>query len=36
METHPNSRHIPYAPTETADRYLEEELEHLKARLSDD
>ena len=23
METHPNSRHIPYAPTETADLYPE-------------
>ena len=67
METYPNSRHIPYAPTETADLYpesdgkpmaetdmhavaiieapgrtaaevsrLREELDHLKARLSDD
>ncbi len=61
METYPNARHIPYAPTETADLYpesdgkpmaetdrhavaiinaeasrLREELDRLKARLSDD
>ena len=55
METYPNSRHSPYAPTETADLYpesdgkpmaeaeaeaevsrLHEEIERLKARLSDD
>lgn len=42
METHSNSRHIPYAPTETADLYPESDgkpmagLERLKARVSDD